>query len=156
MTKEQLQAAITEKLGDKMTLLDTGRHDLMYEVKKENLLEVCKTLKEDESLAFDYYLNSHGVDTGEKFEAVYNLASIIHKTRIDFKVILPYDSAEIESVQKIWPGANWFEREMWELYGINVLNHGNLTRFLLEDNWDKGFPMRKDWDAPGFIRMPEL
>lgn len=156
MTKEQLQSAIAEKLGDKMTMLDSGRHYPMYEVKNEDFWEVCKTLKEDKDLAFDYYLNSHGVDTTEKFEAVYNLASITHKTRIDFKVILPYDSAEIKSVQTIWPGANWFEREMWELYGINVLNHGNLTRFLLDDDWDKGFPMRKDWDAPGFIRMPEF
>ena len=55
MTKEQLQSAIAEKLGDKMTLLDSGRHDLMYGVKKENLLEVCKILKEDETLDFDYY-----------------------------------------------------------------------------------------------------
>ncbi|MDH4156843.1 MAG: NADH-quinone oxidoreductase subunit C, partial [candidate division Zixibacteria bacterium] len=64
--------------------------------------------------------------------------------------------AEVASVQQIWPAANWHEREMWELYGINVKNHDNLTRFLLPDDWDQGHPLRKDWNAPDFIRMPEL
>jgi NADH:ubiquinone oxidoreductase subunit C len=45
---------------------------------------------------------------------------------------------------------------MWELYGINIRNHGNLKRFLLPDEWDQGYPMRKDWDAPDFKRMPEV
>ena len=62
----------------------------------------------------------------------------------------------MDSVQEIWPGANWYEREMWELYGFEIKNHGNLKRFLLADDWDQGFPMRKDWDAPDFVRFPEL
>ena len=45
---------------------------------------------------------------------------------------------------------------MWELFGLDVRNHGNLTRFLLPDDWDQGHPMRKDWDAPDFVRLPEF
>jgi len=75
--------------------------------------------------------------------------------RLDFKVILPYDKAEVDTLQSVWPAIGWYEREMWELYGINVKNHGNLTRFLLPDDWDQGFPMRKNWDAPDFVRLPE-
>jgi len=69
---------------------------------------------------------------------------------------MPYENAEIDSIQEFWAGANWHEREVWELFGINIRNHGNLTRFLLPDDWNQGFPMRKNWDAPDFVRMPEL
>ncbi len=156
MTKENLKEYIDKNYQEKLTFLDTGRYDLMYEVKASDLVELCKSLRDDESLKFDFFCNLGGVDTGESFEAVYSIASTINKTRLDFKIFLPYENAAIDSVQEIWPAANWYEREIWELYGINVNNHDNLTRFLLPDDWDQGHPMRKDWDAPDFIRMPEL
>ena len=156
MTRDELKDYIARQFEGKMTLLDTGRYDPMYEVRAADLLEVAGRLRDDESLKFDYLCNLGAVDTGEIFEAVYSLESIVNKMRLDFKVILPRDNSRIESVQSVWPGANWFEREMWELYGIDIENHGNLKRFLLPDDWDQGHPMRKDWDAPDFIRMPEL
>ena len=156
MTKEQLKEIVTSKFADRMTELDTGRYDLMYEVSADKLVETATLLRDDEQLKFDFFCNLGCVDTGERMEAVYSIASTIHKTRLDFKVILPRDNARIESVQTVWLAANWYEREMWELYGIDIQNHDNLTRFLLPDDWDQGHPMRKDWDAPDFIRMPEL
>ena len=156
MTIDELKSYIGSQFSVMMTLLDTGRVEPMYEVKPGQLVEVCRALRDDEKLKFDFLCNVGGVDTGEHFEAVYSIASIATKARIDFKVILPYDKAEIESVQDIWPAANWYEREMWELYGINVKNHDNLKRFLLPDDWDQGHPMRKDWDAPDFVRFPEM
>lgn len=156
MTKDELKIYVEQKYSDKMTHLESGKYDLMYEIKAEDLLFVCQSLRDDEKLKFDYFCNLGGSDTKEQLEAVYSIASIFNKLRIDFKVILPRENAEIESVQKIWPAANWYEREMWELYGINIKNHNNLTRFLLPDDWDQGHPMLKDWDAPDFERMPEL
>ncbi len=156
MTKDDLKAYIASHFDGKMTLLDTGRYDPMFEIKPSDLLEVAKALRDDENLKFDYLTNLGGVDTRQRFEVVYNLVSIYKSLRLDFKLILPYENAEIDSVQEIWPGANWFERELWELYGINVRNHGNLKRFLLPDDWDQGNPMRKDWTAPDFIRLPEV
>jgi len=155
MTKEELSQYISSNFEGKLTPVDTGRFDPWFEVKHEDLIEVCRKLKEDEQLKFDFLCNISGVDTKEHFEAVYSMASISLNHRVDIKVVLPYDKAEVESVQEIWAGANWHEREMWELYGINVLNHGNLKRFLLPDEWDQGYPMRKDWDAPDFERIPE-
>ncbi|MCK4460604.1 MAG: NADH-quinone oxidoreductase subunit C, partial [candidate division Zixibacteria bacterium] len=87
---------------------------------------------------------------------VYSLSSITNNLRLDFKLVLPYDEAVVDSVKDIWTAADWHEREIWELYGIDINNHDNLKRFLLPDDWDQGFPMRKDWDAPDFVRMPEL
>ncbi len=156
MTKDDLKAYIASHFDGKMTLLDTGRHDPMFEVKPSDLLEVAKALRDDENLKFDYMTNMGGVDTRQRFEVVYNLVSIYKSLRLDFKLILPYENAEVDSVQEIWPCANWFERELWELYGINVRNHGNLKRFLLPDDWNQGHPMRKDWTAPDFIRLPEV
>jgi len=155
LTREELKAYITEHFDGLLKPLETGKYDPLYEVAVDKLLEVAKALKDDENLKFDFLCNLGGVDTGENFEAVYNIASIANNLRLDFKVIMPYDGAEVESLRGIWPAINWYEREMWELYGINIKNHDNLTRFLLPDDWDQGFPMRKDWDAPDFERMPE-
>ncbi len=156
MDKDQLSAYLTDKSEGKLTLLEVGRHDPIFKVEASQLIEVCTWLRDDEQLKFDFLCNLSGVDTGEQFEVVYQLASTSKSLRVDIKVILPYDGAEIESVQKVWAAANWHEREMWELYGINVKNHGKLEFLLLPEDWDEGFPMRKDWDAPDFIRMPEF
>jgi len=155
VTREELTAYIQQKFGDRVTLLDTGRYDPLFQVAPEFLLEFAQAVKTDDQLKLDYLCNLGGIDTTEHFEAHYSIASLPLRLRLDFKVVLPHDNPEIESVQSVWTAANWFEREMWELYGINVKNHGNLTRFLLPDDWNQGHPMRKDWDAPDFIRMPE-
>ncbi len=156
MTRDELKDYIGSKYSSLMTPLDTGRFDPMFEIKADRLLEVARALRDDENLKLDFLCNMHGTDTRENFEIVYSIASITKKLRLDFKIIMPYQNAEIDSVQEIWPAANWYEREMWELYGINVKNHGNLKRFLLPDDWNQGHPMRKDWDAPDFVRMPEI
>jgi NADH/F420H2 dehydrogenase subunit C len=155
MTRDELKEYIAGHFGDRLTALDTGRYDPMYEVKAERLVEIARALRDDENLSFDFLCNIGAVDATEHFEAVYSLASTTKRLRLDFKVIMSHDNPEIDSVIDVWPGANWHEREMWELFGINIRNHPNLTRFLLPDEWDQGFPMRKDWDAPDFIRMPE-
>jgi NADH-quinone oxidoreductase subunit C len=155
MTRDELKRYVESHFDDKLTPLDTGRFDPMFEVRPDDLLEAARGLRDDDELRFDFLCNLGAVDTGEHLEIVYSIASIPKSLRLDFKVILPYDKAEIESVQEIWPAANWHEREVWELYGIDVKNHGNLKRFLLPDDWDQGHPMRKDWDAPDFIRMSE-
>lgn len=157
MNREELAKYLLDKFSDKIETLETGKAEPFFLLKKpEDLVEFCRAVRDDAVLQMDFLCMMCGVDTGENFEVVYSLASIKNRLRFDFKFPLPYDKAEIDSVQEVWAGANWFERETWELYGINVRNHGNLTRFLLPDNWDQGFPMRKDWDAPDFKRMPEV
>jgi NADH-quinone oxidoreductase subunit C len=156
MTRDELKAQIESKFGETLSYSESGKFDLMYLVKADDLIEVARLLKEDEQLDFNFLCNITGVDTTESYEVVYSVASLSRRTRLDLKVVLPHDNPSIESVQEIWIGANWHEREIWELYGIDIKNHGNLKRFLLPDDWDQGFPMRKDWDAPDFVRMPEL
>ena len=157
MNRDQLIEYISGKFGDKIEPLKTGPVEPVFLLKDNSFLpEFCRTIKNDLTLQIDYLCNMAAVDTGEKFEVVYNVASVEKNIRFDFKLTMPFEGAEVDSVQDIWPAANWYEREMWELYGINIKNHGNLTRFLLPDDWNQGNPMRKNWDAPDFIRMPEL
>lgn len=156
MTGEELKQKLTELFGDKLTLLEVGCGVPTYEVAPADLVDICRQLRDNEALRFDYLCNLGGIDTGERLEVQYNLASLALKHRLDLKVILPDDNQAVDSIQEIWPAANWYEREVWELYGIGVNNHGNLTRFLLPDDWDQGHPMRKNWDAPDFVRLPEF
>ena len=157
MTREEVTAHVEKTYSGKLTALETSKDAPLYEIKPAELVEICRSLKEDDQLKLDYLCCLSTVDTGEHFEILYHLTSIATHARLDLKLTLSYDQDKtgVDSVREIWPGADWFEREIWELYGITVNNHPNIGNFLLPENWDQGFPMRKDWDAPDFIRMPE-
>lgn len=156
MNKDELKERIIKLSQGTMAPLESGVFDLMFEVKVADLKKVALMLRDTEDLKFDFLNNIAGVDTGERFEMVYSVSSISHVLRLDFKVILPYDQATVETLVEVWKAADWHEREIWELYGIDITGHPNLKQFLLPDDWDQGHPMRKDWDAPDFVRMPEL
>ena len=156
MTRDELRAHIAAHYAGKMTPLESGKVEPFYTIEAGDLLSTCWALRDDSQLKFDYLCNLGGTDTGTQFEIVYSLASIALSHRIDFKIVMRYENAAVDSVQSVWPGANWYEREMWELYGIGVRDHGNLKRFLLPDDWDQGHPMRKNWTAPDFIKLPEV
>ena len=157
MTLDQLTQYLQEKFEGQIELLETGRVEPFFLLKnKDELVSFCRAIKDDVKLEIDYLCNLGAVDTGERFEVVYNVASVARRIRFDFKIIFEYEGAEIDSIQEVWPAANWYEREVWELYGINIKNHGHLKRFLLPDDWAQGHPMRKNWDAPDFKRMPEV
>jgi NADH-quinone oxidoreductase subunit C len=157
MNQEELTACLNELFPDKIEAVESARVEPIFLLKnKDDLPDFCRIIKDDDRLDFSFLCNISGVDTGENFEIVYQVVSIRLKHRFDFKVVMDYGSAEIDSVQSVWPGANWHEREIWELYGINIKKHGNLKRFLLPDDWDQGNPMKKDWDGPDYVRMPEV
>ncbi|MFQ5498422.1 MAG: NADH-quinone oxidoreductase subunit C [Candidatus Zixiibacteriota bacterium] len=155
MSPEELRTHLSTLFGGKLRPLDSGRDAPLFELAATELVETVRGLRDDETVGFDFLNCISCIDTGERMEIVYSLSSISHSHRLDLKIVLPRDGAEVDSVIEIWPAANWYEREIWELYGIQIRNHPNLTRFLLPDDWDQGHPMRKDWDAPDFVRMPE-
>jgi len=156
MTQQELTAYIQANFDGKLTLLDTGRAEPMFEVRSENLIESARRLRDDPQLKFEFLCNLGGVDTGQRLEIVYSIASLTNHLRLDFKLALAYEHPSVETMTVVWPAANWYEREMFELYGIEVKNHPDLRPLLLPENWNQGNPMRKNWDAPDFVRMPEL
>ncbi len=155
MDREQLINYIQDKFAGKIELLECGRVEPFFKIELDFLKEFCLAIRDDATLGMDFLCNIGAVDTGEQFQVVYSVASVKNKIRFDFKIFPDRENPEINSVIDVWPGANWYEREVWELFGINVKGHPMLKRFLLPDDWNQGNPMRKDWDAPDFVRLPE-
>lgn len=120
-------------------------------VKKESLTAICGFLKDDPALCFDYLSDLCGVDyLGKKdprFEVVYQLYSTKLHERIRLKVEVA-DGESIPTVSTIWATANWFERECWEMFGIEFSGHPNLSRLLTIEEFG-GFPLRKDFPLMG-------
>lgn len=158
MENSQIVSKLTDKFQDKVQKLELHPEQAAIAVESSSLPEVAQYIKEDQELAIDYIMSISGVDLLENgMEMVYHFCSTIHNHRLTIKVQLDRDKPEVPTIIEQFPGANWYEREAWELFGINILGHPKLERFLLVEDWDEGFPMRKDWDeGKDFVKMPEF
>ena len=113
-------------------------------IKNESWHDVAKLLKEDEQLAFDYLSNLHGVDYEDRMEVYYHLYSYQNRQSLAVKVKTSREEPTVASVMDIWNGANWNERETYDLLGIYFPGHTDLRRIMLPDDW-VGHPLRKDY-----------
>jgi NADH-quinone oxidoreductase subunit C len=112
-----------------------------------DLITVAKELHQNPLFYFDMLSCITGIDNGPQqntLEVVYNFYSIPYNHHFMLKVILPRENPEIESLCAIWRGANWLEREVFDMYGIKFLNHPDLRRILMPADWE-GYPLRKDF-----------
>jgi len=126
-----------------------GQHWVV--LKRERLVDICRLLKEDASLKFDYLIDVTAVDYSPKaprFEVVYQLHSMTHGHRIRLKVPVEEDDASVPSVVRVWRTADWHERETYDLFGIEFTGHPDLRRILMPDDWE-GHPLRKDYPLEG-------
>ncbi|MCB9206697.1 MAG: NADH-quinone oxidoreductase subunit C [Ignavibacteriales bacterium] len=131
------------------------------------LPQICKFLRDDESLLFDTLMNLSGVDDnnatkvkdeegnekleGRTLSVYYHLHSMKLDHKLALKVSVPIEKPEVESVESIWKCADWHEREAFDMYGIIFLNHPNLIRILMPYDWEEGsYPLRKDFETPEF------
>ena len=110
-------------------------------------------LRYDEDLAFDYLFCLTAVDWKTHFTMVYHFTSTIHRHPIVVKVKLDRNSPEIQTVSDIWKTAEMLEREVYDLFGIQFLNHPDLRRLIMPDDWE-GWPLRKDYEDP--VNMVKL
>ncbi len=111
-------------------------------VKKEDLLGVAAKVKE---MGFNHLSVITGIDYVDRFEVIYNFFSYGKKENLVLKVVLDHEAPEVESLTSLWKGADWLERETYDLVGVRFTGHPNLTRILLPEGW-KGHPLRKDYD----------
>jgi len=125
------------------------RGQTSLEIAPAQIVEVCLFLRDQQQFnrlsgvtAVDWY------PTEPRFEIVYLLHSIERNERLRLKCRLPSDHAEIDSVTGVWPGANWYEREVFDLFGVVFLNHPDLRRIMMPEDWD-GHPLRKDYPVTG-------
>jgi NADH-quinone oxidoreductase subunit C len=132
------------------------RGDTWLFIRKERLLEVCRLLRDDPDLgylyisditAIDWLPHWEKVEKPKRFEVVYNLYSPVHFRRIFLKVRVD-DGEAVPSVMGIWEGANYPEREVYDMFGIPFEGHPNLKRILMPDDW-VGHPLRKDFPLGG-------
>jgi NADH-quinone oxidoreductase subunit C len=119
-----------------------------------DLPAVARALREHPALRFDFLAELTAIDfwpREPRFEVVYLLVSIERRARLRMKVRLGGDQARLATVTGLWPAANWLEREVWDLFGIEFDGHPDPRRLLMPDDWN-GHPLRKDY--PVQIKMP--
>jgi NADH-quinone oxidoreductase subunit C len=122
-------------------------------VAREHLVEVCRVLRDDPSLRFAFLVDINAVDfypREPRFEVVYLMASLgvagfgDTPKRLRLKIRVPDSDPTVSTVSGVWGAANWAEREMYDLFGLQFTGHPDLRRILMPDDWE-GFPLRKDY-----------
>lgn len=146
----------------KACVVDRG--DLIVETSADEVLSVLKSCKESPQLDYALLVDITAVDwvdaRPERFEVVYQLLSLSRKQRLTVKVPVPEDKPEVASATQLWKGANFLEREVWDMFGISFKGHPDLRRILLYEEF-VGHPLRKDYPVQGKqpripLRHPEV
>lgn len=154
---ERLEAVkVRERFGAEQLKVKEFRGETFLCVTRASLRDVISLLKDDPDLSYDYFSECLGVDYSEwtderdlpeRFEVVYNLMSLKHSSRIFVKVGVE-DGQKVPSIKDIFLGAEYPEREVWDLFGIVFEGNEQSQRFLLPDDWI-GFPLRKEYPLGG-------
>jgi NADH-quinone oxidoreductase subunit C len=157
---ELLDQALDTALGPRLKAKSLDRGELTIEVAAGELDAASRALRDDPSLAFSTLLDLIGVDylgysgwDGPRYAVVYNLLSIEHNWRVRVRVFCPSDDfPSLDTIIGVWPSANWYEREAFDLYGIVFKGHPDLRR-ILTDYGFMGHPFRKDFPVTGYVEM---
>ncbi|MBA4142020.1 MAG: NADH-quinone oxidoreductase subunit C [Nitrosospira sp.] len=164
---ETLAFCLENVLADKLVSMSEQLGELTISVRPSDLLAVMGTLRDHRDLGFELLIDLCGVDysaygtesgsengrTDKRFAVVYHLLSVSHNHRVRLKVFAGDDEFPVlDSAIDIWPAANWFEREAFDLYGIVFTGHPDLRR-ILTDYGFIGNPFRKDFPLSGNVEM---
>ena len=149
---------IKEKFGEVSINQPISNDNLIIYVDKNKITDFLRFLRDDSELSFKTLLDLFGADLLElehennnRFEVIYNLLSYKLNNRITVKVSVD-DNQEVPSVCKVFSSANWYEREVFDMYGIKFSDHDDLRRILTDYNFE-GFPLRKDFPLTGYSEL---
>ena len=152
MTKEELKIKLTELLPS--ATFDESGEWLNVNITPADFLYVADILRNKVELSFDYLFCVTCVDWKTHLTMVYHLESTTYRHQLVVKVQLDRNKPEIETVSHIWRTAEFNEREAYEMFGVNFLNHPDLRLLILPDGWEGRNPMRKDFEDPvNMIRL---
>ena len=143
--------AIRERFGAAIGEVTVFRGETSLTVDRDSIASLCKALRDEEALAFDFLSDLCGVDrhpASPRFQVVYHLFSLRHGHRLRVKVPLGGEDPVIDSVVPVWETADWHERECFDLFGIRFRNHPDLRRILMPEDFE-GHPLRKDFPLEG-------
>lgn len=161
---QTVAAYAQEKFADAIAAVREARGELTLEIRREAIREVARGLRDDPRLAYEQLTDLCGVDyldyrreapnpwQGPRFAVVYHLLSLTHNRRLRLRCFLDDELPRIDSVTEIWPAANWYEREAFDLFGIVFEGHPDLRR-ILTDYGFVGHPFRKDFPLIGHVEM---
>jgi len=148
----EIAEKIKEKFPNEVVDVTNFRDQVSVIVKRGRIGDICRYLHDEPVLLFEHLQDLCGVDYhGKKeprFEVVYNLYSIKYHHRIRVRAQVPENDSHIHTVTSIWAGANWHERECFDMFGIEFKGHPDLRRILLPEDWE-GHPLRKDYPLKG-------
>jgi len=172
-TLEEIFNILKEKFGNSVIEMKTDKPIESYLVVDPlSIDKICLFLRDEKELQFDSLMNLSGVDdaNGEKVKSdergekgletivdgtlsvYYHLESTKLKHKLTLKVSTNREKPEVVTVTEAWKGADWHEREAYDMYGIIFLNHPDLRRILMPYDWEFGYPLRKDYKNPEFYQ----
>lgn len=159
---ERLRQTLQDALGDRALTLVVERGEVTLEVEAVNYGDVALVLRDHPQLRFEQLIDLCGVDysgfgqgdwAGRRYAAVSHLTSLTHNWRLRLRCFADDDAFPVlNSVWGVWPSANWYEREAFDLYGIVFEGHPDLRR-ILTDYGFVGYPFRKDFPVSGYVEM---
>jgi len=155
---EKIFAVVSSVARQLTPVVDENATPRAIKIHADDLLGVCNALYRNPETYFDMLSCITGIDNGPAagtLDVAYNLYSIPFNLHLMLKISLPRDAAEVESVTSIWRTANWHERELYDMFGVNVKNHPDLRRILLPADWE-GHPLRKDYKAQEYYKNIKL
>ncbi|MEH6477704.1 MAG: NADH-quinone oxidoreductase subunit C [Sneathiella sp.] len=150
----ELGSHIAQELSAEVVQTSVAHGELFVEVRAETIEKVLTFLRDDSTCKFQVLCDVCGVDYPERpqrFDVVYNLLSLKHNQRITVKVKTD-ERTPVPTVVPLFPTANWFEREAWDMYGIMFSGHPDLRRLLTDYGFD-GHPLRKDFPLTGNVEL---
>ncbi len=147
-----IQKKLEAKFGGSVGPVTAGSVESWIGVDPDNIEQVARFLRDDSDTRFDCLSNLSGVDYPARgqIEVVYNLMSYPKRHELTLKVATDRDAASVQTLTGVWPAADWLEREVYDLLGVDFPGHPDLRRILLPDDW-VGNPLRKDYvEAPSY------
>lgn len=151
---KELGGYIRDTLGSSVVDTTIRLGQLSIEIKRDDVLKVLKFLRDDVNCQFQTLLDVCGVDypdDDERFEIVYHFLSMTHNNRIRVKLRTDEDTP-VDSATSLFSAANWWEREVWDMYGVAFNDHPDLRRILTDYGFE-GHPLRKDFPLTGYVEV---
>ena len=157
--KEKILEKLNLNFRNTIKNVQEFRGELTLLVKKVEIVNICRFLRDDSELKFDSLRDICGVDRyqpGERFEVVYNLYSLVNKFRLRLIIHIDENDPHVQTVSDVWPAANFAEREAYDMYGIIFDGHPDLRRIYMPEEFEY-YPLRKDFPLmgiPGSLSLP--
>lgn len=162
MEPMEIATSLRENFPDEVLQVYTFHGQTGVIVKRDRILSVLRWLRDTPKIEMNHLMDLCGVDNkkrGEaslqRFEVVYNLYSISCRHNIRIRAQVPEEDPRLDSATPLWPGADWHERECYDLMGIHFTGHPNLQRILLPETWE-GHPLRKEYPLRGKEEWTEM